>query len=153
MNCVFRKFVQKSFRQKIPRDLRLLLSVVKAGRCAFLSTDFSRDLLSHSFVRFLSELCVCDIGSCFVLSKWVDGAVLDMGENLKGICGQGLGHFCLRIFHDFACSQLFAIFVWILRLRHWFLLCFGHVGRWGCMRYGRNDEGIVEEDAFFQRFC
>jgi hypothetical protein len=73
-NCVYSRFVQKSFRQKIPRDLRLLLSVVKAGRCAFLSTDFSRDLLSHSFVRFLTEFCVCDIVSCFVLSKWVDGA-------------------------------------------------------------------------------
>ena len=41
--------------------------------CVIFSTDFSSILLVHSFVRFLSELCVCDIVSCFVLSKWVDG--------------------------------------------------------------------------------
>ena len=33
--------------------------------------------------------------------------------------------FCLRTFHDFASSQFVAIFNRILRLRHWFLLCFG----------------------------
>ena len=72
--CVFRKFVQKSFRQKIPRDLRLLTSFVKAGRCAFLSTDFSSFLLIHIFFAIFYRILLLHIDSCFVLGMWVDGA-------------------------------------------------------------------------------
>jgi hypothetical protein len=50
--------------------------------------------------------------------------------------------FCLRIFHGVACSQFRAIFHRILRLQYCFLICFEQVGRWGCMRYGRNVKGI-----------
>ena len=45
-----------------------------AGIVSFFSTDFSSIFLVHSFERFFIEFCVCDIVSCFVLGRWVDGA-------------------------------------------------------------------------------
>ena len=43
----------------------------RQGRSVCFSVyGFFTILLSHSFVRFLHELCVCDIGSCFVCDKW-----------------------------------------------------------------------------------
>ena len=64
------KLVQKSFRQKIPRDLRFLLSVVKAGRCAFLSTDFSTILLRYSFSAIFHSICFCALIHALFRDKW-----------------------------------------------------------------------------------
>ena len=64
---------KKCSQQKLPRLASAALTLARLRRFNFCLRIFSTNLLSHSFVRFLIEFCVCDIGSCFVLSKWVDG--------------------------------------------------------------------------------
>ena len=85
MNCVFRKFVQENtFSQNCPTLLVPPFSRQGFGVSILTYVFSSRDLLSHSFVRFLHELCVCDIGSCLVLSKWVDGAKISHAVQVVG---------------------------------------------------------------------
>jgi hypothetical protein len=75
-------------------------------------------------VRFFIKFCVCDIGSCFVLLKWVDGRRLGKSEISKAFVGWDCVIFVYGFFIDFAKSQFSAIFHEILRLRigSWFSL-------------------------------
>ena len=104
MNCVFTKFVQENtFSQNCPTLLVPPFSRQGFG-VSILTYEFSsRDLLSHSFVRFLHELCVCDIVSCFVLSKWVDGAKFRYKRKFQRHLWAGLFSFLST---DFSCDLL-----------------------------------------------
>ena len=105
----------------------------------------------HIFHRFCQFTVSCDFSQNYAFatlflalfcSSGQMGRNLDVSENLKGICGQGLGHFCLRIFYRFCLFTVLCDFCLNYAFAHCFLLCFAQVGRWGWMRYGRNVKGI-----------
>ena len=87
-NCVFSRFAQKSFRQKIPRDLRFLTSFVNAGRCAFLSTDFSRNLLVHSFLRFFTGFCIYALFLAWFSTRSIKWGGILLKTKCKRHCGR-----------------------------------------------------------------
>jgi hypothetical protein len=60
-----------------------------------------------------------------------NGRRLSKGEMSKAFAGWAFFFFVYGFFIDFASSQFSAIFHGILRLRHWFLVFFAQVGKWG----------------------
>ena len=72
-NCVLEDSYKNPFDRKSPATCGSSLRSSRQVGVPFCLRIFHRFCLFTISRAILSELCVCDIVSCFVLSKWVDG--------------------------------------------------------------------------------
>ena len=102
---------------------------------------FGVSILAYAFFHgFVNTQFRCDFSLSFAFTHWFllyfaqvgKWGCMRYGRNVKGICGLGLGHFLSTYFSSILLVHSFVrFFIEFCVCNIVFLLCFGHVGRWG----------------------